>query len=85
MISRLKVWPLTHVRRWASSANSFNLDFGDHDLQYYSVQTTEGEAISALIAGYIDIIVRQVCISHVAGLYLLCDRSVCIDGLFSML
>lgn len=59
-MNNLQTWPLTHVRRWASSANSFNLDFGDHDTQYYSVQTTEGEAISNLIAGYIDIIVKQV-------------------------
>ena len=27
--------------------------------QYYSVQTTEGEQISALIAGYIDIILKR--------------------------
>ena len=36
-------------------------DFGDHSDQYYSVQTQEGEQIAALIAGYIDIILRKVC------------------------
>ena len=37
----------------------FTLDFGDYQDQYYSVQTTEGEQISALIAGYIDIILKR--------------------------
>ena len=34
-------------------------DFGDYSDAYYSVQTTEGEPISQLIAGYIDIIMRK--------------------------
>lgn len=34
-------------------------DFGDYSDQYYSVQTTEGEQISQLIAGYIDIILKK--------------------------
>ncbi|XP_053387301.1 talin-1-like [Mercenaria mercenaria] len=55
----MKTWPLTTVRRWAASPNSFTLDFGDHADQYYSVQTQEGEPIAALIAGYIDIILRK--------------------------
>ncbi|XP_060579795.1 talin-1-like isoform X4 [Ruditapes philippinarum] len=55
----MKTWPLTTVRRWAASPNSFTLDFGDHADQYYSVQTQEGEQIAALIAGYIDIILRK--------------------------
>jgi talin len=55
----LKTWPLTTVKRWAASPNVFTLDFGDYQDQYYSVQTTEGEHISALIAGYIDIILKR--------------------------
>ncbi|KAL8568329.1 hypothetical protein ACOMHN_040902 [Nucella lapillus] len=55
----MKTWPLTTVRRWAASPNSFTLDFGDYSDSYYSVQTTEGEQISQLIAGYIDIILRK--------------------------
>ncbi|XP_071498741.1 talin-1-like [Diadema antillarum] len=55
----LKTWPLTTVRRWAASPKSFTLDFGDHSDAYYSMQTTEGEAIGALIAGYIDIILKK--------------------------
>ena len=35
-------------------------DFGDYSDDYYSVQSTEGEQISQLIAGYIDIIVKKV-------------------------
>lgn len=48
------------MRRWAASPNSFTLDFGDYSEAYYSVQTTEGETISQLIAGYIDIIIKKV-------------------------
>uniref|UniRef100_A0A1X7VGP0 FERM domain-containing protein n=1 Tax=Amphimedon queenslandica TaxID=400682 RepID=A0A1X7VGP0_AMPQE len=55
----LKAWPLTTVRRWAASPNSFTLDFGDYSESFYSVQTTEGEAISQLIAMYIDIIMQK--------------------------
>lgn len=55
----LKTWPLTTVRRWAASPNTFTLDFGDYSDQYYSVQTSEGEQISQLIAGYIDIILKK--------------------------
>ena len=35
-------------------------DFGDYLESYYSVQTNEGEKISQLIAGYIDIILKKV-------------------------
>lgn len=55
----MKTWPLTTVRRWAASPNSFTLDFGDYLESYYSVQTNEGEKISQLIAGYIDIILKK--------------------------
>ncbi|XP_037034773.1 talin-2 isoform X2 [Bradysia coprophila] len=55
----LKVWPLTTVRRWGPSPNTFTLDFGDYADQYYSVQTTEAEQIVQLIAGYIDIILKK--------------------------
>eukprot|EP01137_Pigoraptor_chileana_P018402 Opistho-2@77812 len=55
----IKTWPLTTIRRWAASPNSFTLDFGDYSESFYSVQTTEGEAISQLVAGYIDIIVKK--------------------------
>jgi len=35
-------------------------DFGDYADSYYAVQTTEGEQIAQLIAGYIDIILKKV-------------------------
>ena len=41
---------------WLNLLNSKIIYFQD---QYYSVQTTEGEQISALIAGYIDIILKR--------------------------
>ncbi len=34
-------------------------DFGDYASAYYSVQTHEGQQISQLIAGYIDIILKK--------------------------
>uniref|UniRef100_A0A667GI41 Talin 2 n=1 Tax=Lynx canadensis TaxID=61383 RepID=A0A667GI41_LYNCA len=55
----LQEWPLTTVKRWAASPKSFTLDFGEYQESYYSVQTTEGEQISQLIAGYIDIILKK--------------------------
>ncbi|XP_050096914.1 talin-2 isoform X2 [Anopheles aquasalis] len=55
----LKSWPLTTVRRWGASPNTFTLDFGDYADSYYSVQTTEAEQIVQLIAGYIDIILKK--------------------------
>ena len=58
----MKTWPLTTVRRWAPAPNSFTLDFGDYSEAYYSVQTTEGKAILQVIDGYIDIIIKKVCL-----------------------
>ncbi|XP_030649998.1 talin-2 isoform X2 [Chanos chanos] len=55
----IQEWPLTTVKRWAASPKSFTLDFGEYQESYYSVQTTEGEQISQLIAGYIDIILKK--------------------------
>ncbi|KAI9331954.1 hypothetical protein BDR26DRAFT_1010745 [Obelidium mucronatum] len=55
----IKTWPLTQLRRWAAAVNSFTLDFGDYADAYYTVQTSEGEQISQLIAGYIDIILKK--------------------------
>ncbi|KAL1132788.1 hypothetical protein AAG570_010740 [Ranatra chinensis] len=55
----IQTWPLTTVRRWGASPNTFTLDFGDYSDQYYSVQTTEAEQIVQLISGYIDIILKK--------------------------
>lgn len=59
MNNYFQVWPLTTVKRWAASPNSFTLDFGDYSDQFYSVKTPEGEQIAQLIAGYIDIILKR--------------------------
>jgi talin len=57
----LNIYPLECVKKWAASPNTFTLDFGDHYKEpYYAVQTTEGEHIARLIAGYIDIILKKV-------------------------
>ena len=54
-----KSFPLTHLKRWAPGARTFTLDFGEYEEDYFTVQTLEGEAISQLIAGYIDIILKR--------------------------
>lgn len=55
----IKSWPLSQLRRWAASPNTFTLDFGDYADAYYSIQTSDGEQISQIIAGYIDIILKK--------------------------
>ncbi|GAM22112.1 hypothetical protein SAMD00019534_052870 [Acytostelium subglobosum LB1] len=52
-------YPLNHLRRWAASPASFTLDFGDYEDDYVSVITTEGEAISQLLGGYIEILMKK--------------------------
>ncbi|EGG16302.1 talinB [Cavenderia fasciculata] len=52
-------YPLNHLRRWAASPASFTLDFGDYEEDYVSVITTEGEAISQLLSGYIEILMKK--------------------------
>ena len=56
----LNAWPLTTLKHWEDSANTFTLDFGDYSQSVYSVETTEGKAISQLISGYTDIIIKEV-------------------------
>jgi talin len=54
------VYALECVKKWAASPNTFTLDFGDHFKEsLYTMQTTEGENIARLIAGYIDIIMKR--------------------------
>lgn len=60
----IKEWSLEQMRRWAATNTTFTLDFGDYEDDYVIVQTTEGEAISALIAGYIDILLKNQQESH---------------------
>ncbi|KNC55685.1 uncharacterized protein AMSG_01954 [Thecamonas trahens ATCC 50062] len=54
-----EAFALTQLRRWSPSKTSITLDYGDHKDEYYTVLTEEGQKISALIAGYIDIIMNQ--------------------------
>jgi hypothetical protein len=55
----LKAWPLTHVRRWAASSTTFTLDFGGFEEVYLTFLTSEGQAMSKLVAEYIDVILNQ--------------------------
>ena len=54
-----KTWPLIYLKRWAASPDTFTMDFGSHESDYITVITEEGEKISALIAGYIDILLKK--------------------------
>lgn len=55
----LQEWKLTQIRRWAATPKGFTLDFGEYADKYYNVETEEGEQISRLISGYIDIIIKK--------------------------
>ncbi|KAA0200427.1 Talin [Fasciolopsis buskii] len=56
----LKTWPLTSISRWAASLHAFTMDFGEYSPDdCYTAQTSEGEQISQLIAGYVDIITKK--------------------------
>jgi len=64
---------LIELKRWAVSPKSFTMDFGDYETDYYTVVTFEGEEMSQLIGGYIDIILKKhrketESIEHEAGL-----------------
>eukprot|EP01125_Pyxidicula_operculata_P006605 TRINITY_DN227_c1_g1_i1.p1 TRINITY_DN227_c1_g1~~TRINITY_DN227_c1_g1_i1.p1 ORF type:complete len:2471 (-),score=884.91 TRINITY_DN227_c1_g1_i1:132-7544(-) len=54
----VKEWTIEQMRRWSFAHGSFTLDFGDYEDDYITVETDEGEALSQLIAGYIDIILK---------------------------
>ena len=51
----LHSWELTSVKRWAATTHSFTIGFVDYREGYYSVQTSEGESLSQLLACYIDV------------------------------
>ncbi len=45
--------------RWAATAETFTLDFGSWEEEYVVVVTNEGEAISTLLGGYIDLLLKK--------------------------
>eukprot|EP01117_Protostelium_nocturnum_P013126 TRINITY_DN487_c0_g1_i1.p1 TRINITY_DN487_c0_g1~~TRINITY_DN487_c0_g1_i1.p1 ORF type:complete len:2445 (+),score=1078.48 TRINITY_DN487_c0_g1_i1:119-7453(+) len=55
-----RTWLLKKLRRWAAAEGSktITLDFGNYENDYVVLATDEAEAISALLAGYIDIILK---------------------------
>lgn len=55
----IKEYPFKHLLRWAASPETFTMDFGAHEEDYVVVVTNEGEAISNLIAGYIDLLLKK--------------------------
>jgi len=55
----IKEYPLKHLLRWAASPETFTMDFGAYEEDYIVVVTQEGEAISNLIAGYIDLLLKK--------------------------
>ncbi|KNC55932.1 uncharacterized protein AMSG_12450 [Thecamonas trahens ATCC 50062] len=48
----LAEWPLTYIKRCASTRSTFTVDFGMHEEAYHTYQTSEGESIQAVIEGY---------------------------------
>jgi len=52
-------WPLRQIKRWAAGDGVFTLDFGNHSGEYYMVFTKEGERMSAMLSGYIDLLLKK--------------------------
>ena len=50
---------LTTVKRWVFNEKIFSVDFGNFKNKNFSVQTTEGQQIANLIAGYVAIIEKS--------------------------
>ncbi|GAV00254.1 hypothetical protein RvY_11131 [Ramazzottius varieornatus] len=55
----LKFWPITSIKRWKTTDNTFSLDFGDYEDEPYSIQTQEGRQIAQLISGYVELIRKR--------------------------
>ena len=55
----MQTWPLEQVKRWAATQNIFTIDFGDYSEGFYSVQTPDGDKISEIVAGYIDLLAKN--------------------------
>jgi talin len=55
----IKEYPFKHLLRWAASPETFTMDFGAYEEDYVVVVTNDGEAISNLIAGYIDLMLKK--------------------------
>eukprot|EP01119_Soliformovum_irregulare_P005210 TRINITY_DN1675_c0_g1_i1.p1 TRINITY_DN1675_c0_g1~~TRINITY_DN1675_c0_g1_i1.p1 ORF type:complete len:1447 (-),score=577.25 TRINITY_DN1675_c0_g1_i1:61-4401(-) len=55
----IKEYPFKYLLRWTASPETFTMDFGAHEEDYIVVVTNEGEAISNLIAGYIDLLLKK--------------------------
>ena len=52
-------WPLKQIKRWAAGDGVFTLDFGNHSGEYYMVFTKEGERMSKMLSGYIDLLMKK--------------------------
>jgi talin len=55
----IKEYPLKHLMRWAPTPDTFTMDFGGWENEYITVVTSQGEEISRLIAGYIDLFLKK--------------------------
>jgi len=55
----IKEYKFTQLQRWAASPETFTMDFGSYEEDYVVVVTKEGEQISNLIAGYIDLLLKR--------------------------
>jgi hypothetical protein len=51
--------PLAQLKRWAGSDKSVTLDLGDYASDYVTINTSEATAITSLIAGYVDILLKS--------------------------
>jgi len=57
--NEIKQYPFTHLNRWAVSQESLTLDFGAYEKDYVVLVTKEGEFIAEVIAGYINLMMKD--------------------------
>lgn len=50
---------MKHVRRWADGSNSFTIDCGQYKNEYFSVKTDQGQEMTQLLNGYVDILLKR--------------------------
>eukprot|EP00731_Ephydatia_muelleri_P033356 Em0028g31a len=55
----IKTWPLTIIKKYTASDDTFTLEFGEYQEPTYSVKTIQGDAIQQLIDGYINLTLKE--------------------------
>ena len=55
----VSAFPLSHVREWSATEQTFSLDLGNYD-DILRLRTNQGDRICAYLSDYIDFLQRKV-------------------------